>query len=152
MTLSVHTFATPHDAEMAFYAAIRQRNLDALIAVWSDEEEVLCMHPGIPPLVSLDSIRKAWQEIFRRVNHIQLDVRHFAHWQGSLMSAHQLTEILRTRAGKEVRESTYRVTHLYIRGGHGWRLVCRHISSTQNGEAADIPSEKAMSALPRILH
>jgi hypothetical protein len=38
-------FATPEDVETAFYEAIARADLVALMSVWADDEEIVCIHP-----------------------------------------------------------------------------------------------------------
>ena len=46
--------ATPEDAEAAFYEALHKGDTDALIAVWSDDEETVCVHPTGTQLIGLE--------------------------------------------------------------------------------------------------
>ena len=38
-------YTTTEDAEEAFYDAIGRGDLDALMAIWSEDEEIVCIHP-----------------------------------------------------------------------------------------------------------
>ena len=38
-------FATPEDVEASFYEAIARADLAALMSVWADDEEIVCIHP-----------------------------------------------------------------------------------------------------------
>jgi hypothetical protein len=44
--LNKTTFVSPQDAEAAFYAALQRADLDAMMEVWSADEEGSCIHPG----------------------------------------------------------------------------------------------------------
>ena len=39
-------YTTPQDAALAFYHAFEARDLDAMMATWADDEEIVCVHPG----------------------------------------------------------------------------------------------------------
>ena len=41
---------SPEDAEEAFYEAISRADLDALMNLWAEDEEIVCIHPGGQPL------------------------------------------------------------------------------------------------------
>ena len=58
-------FATPQDAEAAFYDALERLDLDAMMEVWSEDDEIVCIHPGQPRLSGYDAVRAAWQRIFQ---------------------------------------------------------------------------------------
>ncbi|MCX7168975.1 MAG: nuclear transport factor 2 family protein, partial [Proteobacteria bacterium] len=36
-------FPTPQDAEAAFYDALERADLEALMAVWAEDEEIVCI-------------------------------------------------------------------------------------------------------------
>src|SRR5260370_305974 len=40
------TFPTPQDAENAFYEALEAGELEAMMEVWAEDEEIVCVHPG----------------------------------------------------------------------------------------------------------
>jgi len=47
----------PDDIEAAFYDALRQGDIERLMACWADEEEIVCVHPGGPRLIGSGAIR-----------------------------------------------------------------------------------------------
>jgi ketosteroid isomerase-like protein len=57
-------FASPQDVEAAFYEALERCDIDAMMAVWAEDEEVVCVHPGGPRLVGYTMVREAWQRVF----------------------------------------------------------------------------------------
>ncbi len=119
-------FATPEDAEAAFYDAVARGDLEALMAIWSEDEEVICTHPTGQQLVGLASIRESWRQILASTR-LQINANRIAQWQGMLLSVHQVMENL--QVGEEV-TGPLQATNVYTRGAHGWRLVCRHCSAT----------------------
>ena len=38
--------ALPDEVEAQFYEALQQADLDKLMALWSDDDEIACVHPG----------------------------------------------------------------------------------------------------------
>jgi ketosteroid isomerase-like protein len=53
------------EAEAAFYAALARADLDALMALWADDEEIVC-HPGAARLIGHAAIRASFEAIFER--------------------------------------------------------------------------------------
>jgi len=49
------------EIEAAFYEALQKGDIDRLMACWSDDEEVVCVHPGGPRLVGLENIRQSFE-------------------------------------------------------------------------------------------
>ena len=52
------------EAEVAFYEALQQGDLEQLIACWADEDDIVCVHPGGPRLVGAAAIRQAFELMF----------------------------------------------------------------------------------------
>lgn len=51
------------DANERFYAAFRDRDADAMDAVWAREATIACIHPGWGPLVGRDDVMRSWRQI-----------------------------------------------------------------------------------------
>ena len=49
--------ASPDEVEAQFYEALQQGDIDKLMAVWSDDDEIVCVHPGGPRVVGPAAIR-----------------------------------------------------------------------------------------------
>jgi len=56
--------ASPEDIEQQFYEALQRGDIERLMAVWSDDEEISCVHPGGPRVVGAAAIRAAFESIF----------------------------------------------------------------------------------------
>ncbi len=50
-------------ANEAFYAAFAAKDLDAMVAVWSEREPLYCLHPGWPLLVGREAVLQSWAGI-----------------------------------------------------------------------------------------
>ena len=57
-------YTTPGDAAHAFYQAFEARDLDAMMATWADDEEIVCVHPGGTRLVGYAAVRAGWEQLF----------------------------------------------------------------------------------------
>ena len=55
---------SPDDTETAFYEALRHGDIDKLMACWSDEDDMVCVHPGGARLVGAGAIRAAFDMMF----------------------------------------------------------------------------------------
>ena len=53
-----------HDAALAFYQAFEAKDLDAMMATWAEDEEIVCVHPGGTRLVGYDAVRPGWEQLF----------------------------------------------------------------------------------------
>jgi len=137
-------FATPEDVEQAFYEALANGDAERMGALWAEEEDTLCVHPTGVRLAGLAAIRDSWRVIFKGAR-LRVRVATVSRWPGSLLAIHHLTETLFIGDDPSPRGPLH-VTHVYARGAHGWRLVCRHASAADNGQQA------MADAAPRTLH
>ena len=126
MAKSRKPLGTVEEVEAAFYDALSHADLDALMALWVEEEEIVCVHPGAQRLVGHAAIRASWQAIFERGSvHIRpLQV----HAMQNLMSAvHNVLEDVR-QGPHEGSEMHILATNVYLKTPHGWRLAMHHAS------------------------
>ena len=54
-----------------FYAAFETADLDRMSAVWDDEGEVVCVHPGWDAMRGLTRVMRSWAVIFANTPYIQ---------------------------------------------------------------------------------
>jgi ketosteroid isomerase-like protein len=121
------TYTTPQDAEAAFYEAIERADLDAMLAIWAEDEEVLCVHPGGPRLSGFEQVRASWTQIFRSRQRLQIQISNAVYVQGMMLSIHSVHENI-TVVGEQGPRPTVVTTNVYIRTGSGWRMLVHHAS------------------------
>ena len=138
------SIASPEDLEQAFYDALNQGDADLLMQFWAEDEETLCVHPTGVRLAGIPAIRESWQSIFSNAR-LRVEAAQMAHWQGSVLAIHHLTEILFVGDDPSPHGPLH-VTHVYARGAHGWRIVSRHASAADDGHQA------MAEAVPHTLH
>ena len=56
--------ASADDVEAQFYEALASGDIDRLMALWSDDDEVACVHPGGPRIVGHAAVRASFEAIF----------------------------------------------------------------------------------------
>lgn len=122
-------FATPDDAEQAFYDALARGDIDGLMRVWaSDDEEIVCVHPGGLRLVGHRAVRESWESILQQGGlHIETARRLRLH---TMMGAtHTLIEEIRIKGPAGVESAYCYATNVFHKGPAGWRLVMHHASA-----------------------
>src|SRR5256884_9710460 len=62
--VSSRNFPTAQDAENAFYEALERCDLDGMMAVWAEDEDIVCIHPTGARLTGQDEVRSGWARIF----------------------------------------------------------------------------------------
>ena len=139
-------FATAEDAENAFYDAIARADLDALMAVWADDEEIVCIHPTGQRLQGAAAIRESWRGIFAGNPRFSVRVAHGVRWSGMLLAVHNVVETL--YAGDATTpQGSLLATNVLQRGAGGWRLLAHHASA-----AGEDGHDEAGDDAPRTLH
>ena len=142
-------FTTPQEAEQAFYDAFQRADLDALMAVWSEDDEVFCIHPGGSRLTGLESIRESFRQIFRNGATMRFQLRGAQQIRGGLLAVHSVYEYI-TLVGERRPASPVIATNLYANGGSGWRMIGHHASPVAKVELeVELPTEKPT---PSLLH
>lgn len=142
-------FTSAEDAEEAFYEAIGRSDLEALMSVWADDEEILCIHPTGQRLTGAIAIRESWQSIFANNASFTVHITRSVRWQGALLAVHNVIEILYL-GDEPTPHGPMLSTNVFQRGPNGWRLLSHHTSAAASG-AAEQASEANLSP-SRTLH
>ena len=144
-------YATPEDAENAFYEAIQTGQLDTLMGVWADDEEVVCVHPNGQRMVGHAAIRESWRAILSSGRRLHIGLGRSVRWTSMLMSVHSVIEQI-TIDGDGPGETgeggtlTLAGTNVLLRGANGWRLLSHHSSAIQE------QTDSEPNGGPRVLH
>jgi ketosteroid isomerase-like protein len=136
MPLHKPLFATPQDCEAAFYDALERADLDAMMAVWAEDEEIVCIHPGGTRLVGYAAVREGWRRIFDGGRRLKVALSKQVYLQSMLLSVHSLHEHIALVSGDGTSAPVV-ATNLYVRGAVGWRLLVHHASPAP----AETPAE-----------
>jgi uncharacterized protein (TIGR02246 family) len=116
------TFVTPQDVEDAFYDAIDERDLKAMLEVWEDSEEVACLLPMQPLARGRGALRNAWEPLLRGDFSVELEVLHI-HWlELGDLAIHYVQEKAKVAGQNQPQPPVY-ATNLYRKGTDGWRMI-----------------------------
>jgi ketosteroid isomerase-like protein len=129
--------ASPDDTEQQFYEALQRGDIDRLMAVWSDDEEITCVHPGGPRVVGAAAIRSAFEAIFANgaVNARPEKVRRL---QTLSCSVHSVLEQVHIMTPQGPQTAWVVATNVYLKTAQGWRLVSHHASPGSPREMQEI--------------
>ncbi len=121
-------FATPEEAELAFYDALERADLPRLMQVWAEDEEIICVHPGGLRVVGLHAVKESWQEILANGGlRIRPSLTVALH---SMMGAvHSLIEQISVKNADSTEVAHCYATNVYHKGPTGWKLVMHHASA-----------------------
>ena len=144
--MSTSLFATADDCEAAFYDAIERADLEAMMAVWADDEEVACIHPAGQRLTGLAAVRDSWRHVFESGSRLHVRISHTLRWNSALMAVHNVVETLYL-GDDPTPHGPMLATNVFIRGANGWRLLSHHASA-----ASDAPAPENGNGVTHTLH
>ena len=131
MTFQKPLFASPQDVEKAFYAAVQRADIEALMAVWAEDEEIVCVLPGGPRLAGYTNVREAWRRIFESNRRFSIAISQvMVVAQGMLVAVHNLHALVTIKGSEPGKAAPVLATNIYIRGANGWRMLVHHSSPT----------------------
>jgi ketosteroid isomerase-like protein len=131
-------YPTPQDAENAFYEALERADLDAMMSVWAEDEDIVCVQPAGPRLVGYAVIREAWRRIFEGGARLEVRVNSQTAVQTPFAVIHTVIEHISVRNDDSVRAPVI-ATNVYVRGALGWRMAVHHASPAPHGSHHDEP-------------
>lgn len=136
-------FATPQDAEAAFYEAFMKHDLEAMMAVWGDDDEVYCVHPRGARITGVAQVRESWRQIFASGQSLRFQVRQQHVIQAMMVSVHSVYEQI-TAADDPRARGCMAVTNIYTRTERGWRMVAHHASPAPEVEEPAVRRSKTL--------
>ena len=144
-------FPTPDDAETAFYEAFERRDLPAMMAVWAESDDVVCVHPRGARLTGFDAVRESWAAIFAGgAGAMRVRTAEVRRFDGNNVSVRTLVEIL-AAVGSQGAPTSVSATNVYELTDGGWRRVVHHATPMPEPERA-ARREDEPPAPPRVLH
>jgi uncharacterized protein (TIGR02246 family) len=137
-------FPTAQDAENAFYEALERGDLEGMMAVWSEDEDIVCVHPTGPRLSGQDQVRESWGKIFAGGAGPRVHITQQVAVTGMMIAVHSVHENFSV-PGDARAQAPVVATNVYLRTAAGWRMIVHH--------ASPAPAQPApRDAPPKLLH
>ena len=115
-------FPTPDDAESAFYDAFERADLAAMMVVWAEGEDVVCVHPSGPRLAGFEAVRESWMQIFASNVKLSVRVTESCRLDGPSVAVRSVVEAI-TTTGTESTPQFVNATNVYVLTDAGWRIA-----------------------------
>jgi ketosteroid isomerase-like protein len=138
-------FSSPEEAESAFYDAFERADLEAMMEVWADEEEVVCIHPAGPRLTGTEQVRESWRDIFGNGPALRFEILDREIHHSATLGVSCVRENIQI-AGQEPARHVVIATNVYVLTPGGWRMLIHHASPT--AKTSDPPRREE----PIVLH
>ena len=149
--MSGKIFPTAQDAESAFYEALERCDLEGMMAVWAEDEEIVCVHPAGARLTGQDQVRESWAKMFAAGPRARLQVTQQVAIGGMMLAVHSVYERFTIPQAKpEQQPAPIVATNVYLRTAAGWRMIVHHASPAPAQAQQQKPP--ARDTQPKTLH
>jgi len=144
---------SPDEVEAQFYEALQRGDLEGLMALWADDDEIVCVHPGGGRVIGAAAIRASFEAIFANGRGVPAVAEQVHRLQQVGSALHHLVERI-TLPGRgedgSPQQAWVLASNFYVKTTVGWRLAAHHASP---GLPHDVPMG-AMAArdAPSTLH
>jgi len=133
------------DIEAAFYEALQTADIERLMACWSDDDEIVCVHPGGPRVVGPAAIRGTFDAIFAN-GSIRAWPDQVRRIEALASVVHNVLERVEVLTENGPAHAYVLATNVYHKTAQGWRMVAHHASPGSQNEVQEI------NDAPQVLH
>lgn len=142
---------TPAQAETAFYAAFESADLEAMMAVWSTDDNIVCIHPHGPRLTGAVEIRDSWRQIMANSPRMCFRIDELNSFGSEELAIRFVNEHI--HIGSHAAPGfTILATNVYRRTSEGWRIILHHASPTPESIRNIIDSSETDSSGDFTVH
>lgn len=119
--------ATADDTEQRFYEALQSADIELLMSLWSDDEEVSCIHPGGARESGLQAVRAGFERMFEQgpVDAHPERIHRLVHHDCAI---HSVLERVGVTTDQGPGSAWIWATNVYMKSALGWRMVSHHAS------------------------
>ena len=122
------TFATPQEAEDAYYDAIDEGDIETMMTVWDESDDVLCLLPMMPAQRGRHAIRTAWEAILLGGSPPEIQINHLSWIETGDFAVHLVEELF--EVSEEPTPQRIYATNIYRKDTAGWHLLMHQNSPT----------------------
>ena len=116
------------EANDRFYRAFESLSLEAMEAVWANDDRAQCVHPGWDLLVGWDAVRRSWEIIFKNTMEIRFTLGDVHIRITGPMARVTCTENILSQSHGNVSVTSVLTTNLFERTSGEWQMVHHHAS------------------------
>jgi ketosteroid isomerase-like protein len=137
--MSGPSFSSAEQAELAFYQAFEASDFNAMMAVWDDAADILCVHPMGPALVGRSVVADSWREIFVGGVAMHFSLEAIQIYTQDNLAIHIVNEHITIASGNPVAPMV--ATNIFRLTAHGWRMLTHHASPAPSAAMAQSHSQ-----------
>ena len=117
--------------------------------MWTEDEEIVCVHPAGQRLAGQTQVREVWQQMFAGGSNMRVQIAQRVAVTGMMVAVHSVYENI-TVTGEQRPRPPMVATNVYLRTPSGWRMAVHHASPAPGEPVAN--AEPATPSSPKILH
>jgi len=130
-------FASPEECEQAFYEALDSADGEAVIDLWLEDDDVICIHPGGPRLVGFAAVKSSWMAILANGPvHVRSTLAKSL--ETPTVALRNVIEEVVVGEGRQQQIVSVLATNVYVKTSAGWKMVLHHASPSPDGEAGEV--------------
>lgn len=141
--LPVLAWSSPDEAEQQFYESMQRADLERFMAVWSDDDEIICIHPGGPRLIGVGLIRESFGAIFAK-GPLEVHPEKIRRVDAHFSAVHSVIERVQVQTDAGRQTVFVLATNVYMKTALGWRLVAHHASPGTPRESQEVLESTAV--------
>ena len=115
------------EVEQQFYEAMRRADLDALMALWTDDDDVFCVHPGGVRVIGPAAVRASFEGIFAN-GPVDVHPERVRRVQALGFAVHSVLECVQVSTPQGKESGWVVASNVYVATAQGWRIVAHHAS------------------------
>ncbi len=128
---NANSLISPQEAEAAFYDAFQRADLEAMMRVWADDQDIVCIHPGGERLEGVRAVVESWRQIFDADSRLQFELTDARQVQDGRLAVRYVKENIYVDA---TLRGVMLATNVYRRSDGEWRMILHHASPQPHHE------------------
>ena len=124
------TYATPQEAEDAFYDALDAGDLNQLLSVWAESDDICCLLPMYPLIQGRQDVADVFTGLFSQGHGVALAIAHLSWIQTDDVAIHQVEETIQNPPPDTPPPPPFYGTNIYRKDSTGWRLIVHQNAPT----------------------
>lgn len=124
---------TPDEAEVVYYEAFMNADLDVMSALWA-EDDVICVHPGSGVIAGYDAVLRSWRHILENSGPAEIRYSTISKTHGENLAIHLVSEEIIDRGTVM---AVVVATNVFQKFTEGWKMIEHHASVVQQDHAGE---------------
>ena len=124
--------SSPEECEQAFYEALEAGDSEAVVDLWLEDDDVVCIHPGGPRLTGFAAVKSSWTSILAN-GPLHARCTLAKSLETPTVALHNVIEEVVVGTGPKQEVVRVLATNVYVKTPAGWKMVLHHASSAPGG-------------------